>query len=295
MPNGVRHYAFTANNYSEDDISCLQRAVTDESNPTKYVIIGKEVSSTGTPHLQGHAAFSAKQSLSAAKKALGIAAHLTPARDIRKSIDYCKKDGSYIEFGVPCVLPGSNASVFEAFRASVLEGITDRSVLRETHPVIMARYPRFANQIIRDLSPRVAVPTLPLRGWQLDVLAYVDGPISPRQILFVVDYHGNGGKTYFADFLESTREKVQVMKPGKIADMAFEYSTDTKILVVDIPRSKCDHFQYSFLESVKDGRLFSSKYESETKRFISPHVLVMMNQDPDMKALSDDRYDIRII
>jgi len=59
---------------------------------------------------------------------------------------------------------------------------------------------------------------------------------------------------------------------------------------VDVPRSKGEHLQYSFLECVKDGLLFSTKYESVMKQFDPPHVFVFMNEEPDQKALSEDRY-----
>lgn len=85
------------------------------------------------------------------------------------------------------------------------------------------------------------------------------------------------------------------MLPGKAADMAYEYNPNTKILCVDIPRSKIETFQYSFLEAVKNGRVFSPKYESTTIRFNPPHVLVFMNEEPNMEALSEDRYIINHI
>jgi hypothetical protein len=64
------------------------------------------------------------------------------------------------------------------------------------------------------------------------------------------------------------------------------------ILVVDVSRSSSEFLNYQFLEDVKDGRVFSPKYESYTKRFKSPHVVVMMNSDPDMTKLSEDRFRI---
>lgn len=89
-------------------------------------------------------------------------------------------------------------------------------------------------------------------------------------------------------------EHVCVMKLGKYADMAYMYPLKCNVLIMDIPRQKLDSvdYIYSFLESVKDGRLFSPKYESYTKRFPSLHVIVMMNRESDMEALSADRYDV---
>lgn len=294
MPNGARHYAFTLNNYSSDDLSKLANST--DSPDVRYLIFGKETSSTGTPHLQGHVYFSKQQSLRQAKTCLAIAAHFSVARNIQRSVDYCKKDGDYTELGTPPSISSSSGerSDLQAFRDAVSEGTTDLSLLREAHPVVMARYPRFAISVIRDLRAPIPVPSFDLRPWQTRVVDLVTHDPSPRQIHFLVDKTGNSGKTYLSDFLESSQEKVQVMKPGKVADMAFEYDENTKVLIIDVPRSKMDKFEYmySFLESIKDGRLFSSKYEPVTKRFLTPHVIVMMNEEPDYLALSEDRYDV---
>ncbi len=82
------------------------------------------------------------------------------------------------------------------------------------------------------------------------------------------------------------------MEPGKKADMAYALSTDVRILFVNVTRQQVEHIQYSFLESVKDGLVFSPKYESGMKYLKPMHVVVLMNQLPDMTLLSDDRYVI---
>ena len=297
MPNGARHYAFTLNNYSDHDIHQLSNAA--ESGEVLYLIFGKEIAPTGTPHLQGHVYFNRQQSLRQAKTKLAIEAHFTVARDVQRSINYCKKDGDFTEFGTPPSIRSQSGerNDLQAFRDSVVSGVTDLPTLREMHPTVLARYPRFALSVIRDLRAPLPVVAHDLREWQSQVVEYVSDPPSPREIFFIVDSNGNAGKTYLSDYLESNFEKVQVMKPGKAADMAYEYDENTRILVIDVPRSKMSQFEYmySFLESIKDGRLFSPKYESCTKRFPSPHVLVFMNEEPDYNALSGDRYKILVI
>jgi len=62
---------------------------------------------------------------------------------------------------------------------------------------------------------------------------------------------------------------------------------------MDAPRSKQgEYIQYDFLEEVKNGRVFCPKYESRMKRLGKCHVVVMMNEHPDLTKLSDDRYSI---
>ena len=44
---------------------------------------------------------------------------------------------------------------------------------------------------------------------------------------------------------------------------------------------------------MKNGYVFCSKYESRVKQLSPCHVVVFMNEDPDMNKLSKDRYVIR--
>jgi hypothetical protein len=69
--------------------------------------------------------------------------------------------------------------------------------------------------------------------------------------------------------------------------------TNARVVFLDCPRSKQgDFIQYDFLEELKNGYMFSPKYHSCVKTMPSPHVVVMMNEQPDMSKLSVDRYDI---
>jgi len=85
-----RSFTFTHNNYDntdmEDQIQC------------KYIIYGKEVGASGTPHLQGFVSFDNQMTLSAAIKRLpGCHVEIAIAPDA--AIDYCKKDGDWTERG----------------------------------------------------------------------------------------------------------------------------------------------------------------------------------------------------
>lgn len=114
-----------------------------------------------------------------------------------------------------------------------------------------------------------------------------------REIIFVVDVTGNIGKSWFAHYYCDIHSDSQIIIPGKKADMAYTIETGKRVFFLDCPRSKQgDYIQYDFLEELKNGYVFSGKYESRLKKFRTPHVVVMMNELPDMMKLSEDRYTI---
>lgn len=88
------NFTFTYNNYPNtsliDELDC------------RYVIYGKEVGESGTPHLQGFVVFPTQRSIkSVIDKLPGC--HIEIARSAPASIEYCKKDGDFTERGNPPV------------------------------------------------------------------------------------------------------------------------------------------------------------------------------------------------
>lgn len=79
-----RNYCFTYNNYDEGGIARIKDL------QAKYLVFGKETSSTGTPHLQGLIVFSNARSASAVRKLL-VGCHIEAAKDAVQAAAYCKK------------------------------------------------------------------------------------------------------------------------------------------------------------------------------------------------------------
>jgi len=89
-----RSYSFTLNNYTEDEQLSLQKI------DCKYIIFGKEVGESGTPHLQGMINFKSPISFNSIKKKIPRA-HIEKTIDQHGSMEYCKKDNDYYEAGEP--------------------------------------------------------------------------------------------------------------------------------------------------------------------------------------------------
>lgn len=296
-----KNWCYTVNNYTDEETASLDGLY--DSGKVVYHIYGFEVApETGTPHLQGFITLAKKARLTAVKKIPGLErAHLTAANgtpaDSRVYIaeNPAKPNPDFKEFGE---LPAGERSRtdLEDFKAAVKGGELSVASLMESHSEVCARYPRFVTEYLRFHTPKPPVESHPLRPWQAELNAMLNREPDRRSIHFFVDRTGNSGKSWFCDYYASLHDDVFVMEPGKKADMALAYPQTTRVMFLDCPRSKQgDFIQYDFLEAVKNGRIFSGKYESGMKYMRKAHVVVMMNEHPDMEKLSSDRYLVKDI
>jgi hypothetical protein len=222
-------------------------------------------------------------------------AHCSVTRYLLQSIQYCKKDGDVTEWGeVPNTgTKDEKRSDLEDFKASVKEGVSSLVILRELHSNVCALYPRFVTDYINDHKEKIRVPAHPLREWQANLNQILLHVPDTREIIFVVDEIGDKGKSWFARYYCDVHENAQIIVPGKKADMAYTINEENRVFFLDCPRSKQgDFIQYDFLEELKNGYVFSGKYESRNKVMNIPHVVVLMNEQPERGKLSEDRYKI---
>lgn len=286
----AKHWCFTLNNFTAQDIDRIA-AIEDE---VEYLIYGKEVGASGTPHLQGFVSFKERLRRNQVVAKVGQA-HFTVARNIHHSIEYCKKEGDYVEIGVAPKGPGRRNDL-EAFKQAVKEGQFCHRILREEHSEIYKKYHRFCIDYVNDNIPSRVVPTHPLYDWQATLWHDLSLTADDRKIVFCVDLDGNTGKSWFCQHYCAFHDNAQIVLPGKVADMSYMLDPTARVVFLDCPRSKQGEFiQYDFLEHIKNGLVFSGKYESRMKTLGSVHVVVMTNERPDMSKLSADRYDVRIV
>lgn len=92
----VRDYVFTLNNYDEND----ENIIFSLQHECKYIVVGKEVGESGTPHFQGFICFQDAKTFSAIQKLLPDGCHIEARKGtFQQAADYCKKDGDYFESG----------------------------------------------------------------------------------------------------------------------------------------------------------------------------------------------------
>lgn len=136
-----RHWCWTWNNYPED-------LPTQETLPdTKYLIYGKEVGESGTPHLQGYVEFTKPKRLAWLKRRLPKV-HWEARKGTRdQARDYCMKDGDFHEFG-PWGTSQGKRSDLEEVKTAIEDGATETDIA-ESHFGVWCKYPNAVRSYIR--------------------------------------------------------------------------------------------------------------------------------------------------
>lgn len=112
-----------------------------------------------------------------------------------------------------------------------------------------------------------------------------------RKVLWIVDGVGGSGKSQLLKWLTSYRNAFWC-DGGKYADIALAYDAQ-QIICFDFKRSvDADHWPYKAIEAMKDGVMFSGKYQSTVKAVRDSKIIVCSNEPPDTTKLSADRWDI---
>lgn len=138
---------------------------------------------------------------------------------------------------------------------------------------------------LRALSNKVV-----LRPWQERFVRFLDWHDSPREIIWVVDQVGNSGKTFLSFYLQDQMGALRVPNVSS-NDFAYAYNYQ-RLVIFDYERDSKDHINYRILENLKNGSLWSPKYESRSKNFrgINVKVVCFANYPPDYERLSADRW-----
>lgn len=134
--------------------------------------------------------------------------------------------------------------------------------------------------------------------WQKDLVQELRGRPNDRTIIWYTDVDGGTGKTQLAKWLYATFPGVQYLSSGNLRDATYQIirrRDDPKILICNLPRSAEGRFSYAMLESIKDGIVYSGKYEGGTRIFPSPHIVVFANFTPDLTQLTEDRWCLRTL
>lgn len=293
-------WVFTLNNYTSDEYQLVcDQLSTDQ---VTYGVVGRETGASGTPHLQGFVIFESNKRLSGIRSFLGARGHYERARGTSaQARDYCRKDGDFTEFGTFPAAQGRRTDLDELLdwmRTFEQEkGRPPASPDFAKHqPKAYLRYPRLARLSEHRAQPRQLEFGEP-KPWQLELSQDLEEEADDRTIIFYVDPEGGIGKSWFQRwYMTKNPDLTQILGIGKRDDIAFAIDVSRSVFFFNIPRGQSQFIQYSIFEQLKDRNVFSNKYMSSSKIFNhNNHVVVFMNEHPDMNAMSADRYIIRTV
>lgn len=322
MPRGTQ-WVFTWNNYTEEDAASL---MTGNLPLIKYITFQSEVGGRqGTPHLQGYLE-TIKQS---GKKELNevlfrnqawIGAK-APKATVQESIAYTRKDDTFdaeanirYEWGTPRSGAKGHRSDLDAVQQAINDGRSYDEICDE-HFSVAARADRFIKERIaaRDKALqheelRAAMEGTVLWTWQNNLLNMLTGAPHPRQIYWIYEEVGNKGKSFMGRYM-ATMHGALILEAGRKVDLAHIFVTTIPtpgIVIFDLSRTAAPHDDgvsrgspvdvvYSLMESLKNGYIIATKYESKGLSFKVPHVVVFANFAPDRSKMSEDRWNVNRI
>lgn len=125
--------------------------------------------------------------------------------------------------------------------------------------------------------------------WQIGLLQIVKQRPHSRQIHWVCDKDGKVGKSSMTKYLAY---HYNALKCGGAKKDIYMAAGETDIYIVDLPRTVEERVPYEAIEELKNGHVFSGKYESCQKLFPIPHVIIFANFLPDFTAMSSDRWNV---
>lgn len=132
-------------------------------------------------------------------------------------------------------------------------------------------------------------------GWQNDVLDIIKLKPDNRTIHWFWEPNGNVGKSQLVKYLVVKHNAIIISGKGNDIYHMIAKSNNRKLIVCDIPRVNIGHVNYTALEAVKNGLIFSGKYDSDQYVFNSPHVICFANEPPEWDNMSLDRWNVREI
>lgn len=275
QPSQISHYCFTHNNYTNvDNLDEIERKeskliaikkMTQLLNLiSKAYVFQSEIGECGTLHLQGFVML---------EKPMRITELNTHFKCVLGHVHWEKRKGSVKS----CI-------------AYCTKQETKDMDLKDMYFNKSIQVPTKLN-IITKLKP-----------WQKSLDDICLEIPDDRTIIWVFDPVGNNGKTCFCKYMYNTHNAL-LCTGGKISDISCMLSLAQKAgrdlnckntFIFNFPRS-AERISYKCIEAVKDGLLFSPKYESSTLVFNSPHLICFSNSMPDIEQLSLDRWKFYII
>lgn len=255
---GARKWCFTINNYDSSTLDTLTQHFSIYGGKS---IIGAEIApTTNTPHYQGFVYFKNTIRLKTLKT-IHAAAHWEIANgSIPQNIAYCSKSGNIVFNN----LEETERPIQDTLKLEILSN---------------------------------EYPNITWKSWQQDVLDILESKPDSRTIHWFWEPIGNVGKSFLVKYI--TCKYNVIIADGKKNDVFNQvltylntYKKAPSIILLDIPRTNEEYINYGAIEQLKNGCIYSGKYEGGQCVFPHPHVIIFANFAPDITSMSSDRWHI---
>lgn len=219
---------------------------------TSFYIFEEEIGEEkGTPHLQGYFEFKNATRFSTLKSQLPKINFRIAKGSKKQNIAYCSKSGT-----------------------NVTQTLTWKQKL---HSELLAEYSE-----------------INWKPWQKQIIKYLNSKPNGRDIMWVHESIGNIGKSFLTKYIVlkyqciiADGKKDNIFNQVKIS---MDEEREPKIIILDIPRCNLEYVNYGALEQLKNGLIYSGKYEGGVCVFHYPHILVFANEAPKKWKMSTDRW-----
>lgn len=188
-----------------------------------------------------------------------------------------------------------------AVKETIDAGAT-RFQIMNSHFSESAKYMRFFDdyRMTRDKELTLKHPGTGLNIWQCKVLDILNNIIDNkimRKVISIIGPKGGEGKSDFIRYL-TDHQQCNMFMNGKNGDLAMIYDPKAKCYAFEITRSNQDTLNYSIIEQIANGIVYSPKYEVQMKcaDYDKPNpVLIFSNWVLDFEQLSADRWIVVVL
>lgn len=291
MTQRTRNWCFT-----DYDLSIIRWKEIYENNSfgLRGVKFGEEICpTTGKKHLQGFMQFEIPKTFFWVQKRFEPL-HVGPmyAKEVKAAVEYCEKEATTTIFG-RLSYQGKRTDLED-----LMHGVEEQKTNLELcymDPVGMQKYYRFIIKFRQwydtDMQNKKLHDRLHVNLWenQIKWLKLLEEQ-NDRQILWIYDEKGGTGKGEIGKQLTCHNDGV-IFTNSKNGDIAYAYNYQ-KTVIFDFSRSLEAYVNYDVIEQLCNGVMFSKKYESATKIFERPKIIIMANFGPRLEKLTSDRWVI---
>ena len=234
------------------------------------------------------------------KKLLSERIYTTIARgNDEQNRKYCSKDNDFYENGEPTKSSDKGGSSNTGKKIKLIaQHLSEGKPAADLPDELIGSWARYRNachslatQTHRQNEgplTKAKIKEMTFKPWQYILMRKLQTTPHDRKIYWYWDHKGGEGKTTFNKYLEWYHNAYSI-EGGRDHSIMYNYMGQ-RIVIFDI--RKVQEHRYALIETFKDGKIYSDRYEGKRLIVDPPHVIVFANTQPDLDKLSADRWRV---